>query len=323
MGRYQNILIEAIMNLGDLVALTAVIPLIKKKNPTCEVRFLVKPGFDDLLDNVPGLNGYIVYGYKSGRGIGGVWKLSQLLKSYQFDCFISYDSRKRTEIAAFLARIPNRFTVGSVFGWNTRTHLFTQRSDFTDYNLDTHRTAEAFLEATKRMLDISLNIKNKTYIPLVRSKRKSALIDFEKYIVISIATKSIERSWATANWIKLMNYLLQHSNTNIIIVGVQDDFEQANEVLQSLVSKERVKNLCGKTSLGELIEVLSHSDICVNIDNGIGHLAAALQRGTVTLFPTANPQRFLPVGPASLAVSKDKQGNIDVESVCNAIIKSL
>lgn len=45
--KYKNILIEAIMNLGDLVALTAIVPLIKKYNPEAKVTFLVKAGFDD------------------------------------------------------------------------------------------------------------------------------------------------------------------------------------------------------------------------------------------------------------------------------------
>lgn len=152
--KFKNILIEAIMNLGDLVALTAIIPLIKKYNPGAKVTFLVKEGFDDLLNKVSDLDGYIVYIYKSGGGVRGIWNLAKQLNKRKFDCFISYDPRFRTELATFIAGIPHRFTVGSVFGWNTKTYLFTKRFRFDDYDINSHTTSATFVEATKRMLGI-------------------------------------------------------------------------------------------------------------------------------------------------------------------------
>lgn len=315
--KYKNILVEAIMNLGDLVALTAIIPVIKEYNPEARITFLVKEGFDDLLDKVPSLDKYMVYIYKSGGDVRGVWKLSRQIKAESFDCFLSLDPRFRTEIAAFLGGIPQRLTPGSVFGWPTKTYLFTKRIDMSDYNIATHTTSETCVEATRRLLGVYVN--NMLGTPRIEDRRPpimSLLQNDRPYITLSIATKSKERSWAAANWSELVNRLAQMTHKRIVLIGTKEDCTLSATIKQNIKEEIRLIDLCGKTTLDELINTLAHSDLSINIDNGIGHLAAALGRPTVTLFPTADPRRFIPVGPFSVAVKSEV---ITVNDVLQAI----
>ena len=309
--KYKNILIEAIMNLGDLVALTAIVPLIKKYNPEAKVTFLVKAGFDDLLNKVPSLDGYIVYVYKSGGGAQGIWHLAKQLRTRKFDCFISYDPRFRTELATFIANIPHRFTVGSVFGWNTKTYLFTKRVRFDDYDIDLHTTSATFVEATRRIL--GLDKVHEHYTPCVKDIRPclNCLLGGDvRDITLSVATKSEKRSWPAINWSELINRLSEITDKYIILIGTKEDSTLSSKIIENVNDSSKIIDLCGKTSLDELINLLSHSELSINIDNGVGHLAAALKRPTITLFPTADPKRFIPVGPLSIAVQSKREINV-------------
>lgn len=103
----------------------------------------------------------------------------------------------------------------------------------------------------------------------------------------------------------------------IVLIGTKDDCTLSLKIIENIRDDTKVVDLCGRTSLDELINLLSRTKLSINIDNGIGHLAAALQRPTVTLFPTADPKRFIPVGPLSIAVQPRKE--ISVSDVLRAL----
>lgn len=118
-----------------------------------------------------------------------------------------------------------------------------------------------------------------------------------------------------------ISYILQHVGS-VILVGTKEDYSLASTVIPRLPEKFRacIVNFCGKTSLLELFAILQGARLTVNIDNGIGHIAAALCCPTITLFPTQSPVRFLPMGIKAVAVTPTEGlGCITVEAVVSAI----
>ncbi len=79
----------------------------------------------------------------------------------------------------------------------------------------------------------------------------------------------------------------------IITVGTQRE-NILGEVIREAVPDSL--NLCGKTSLPELMAVLRAADICLTNDSGTMHLAAALDRPGVALFGSTNAAATGPVG---------------------------
>jgi glycosyltransferase involved in cell wall biosynthesis len=75
------------------------------------------------------------------------------------------------------------------------------------------------------------------------------------------------------------------------------------------------KNLIGKTSLNEAIQILGNAKVYVGVDNGLGHLAAAVGCKTVTVFTNTSP-RFR---PAREAVYIDMQSGGRLEDVINGV----
>ena len=77
-------------------------------------------------------------------------------------------------------------------------------------------------------------------------------------------------------------------------MGGGDDAPLGDKI--SAAAPEKVLNLCGKTSLPEMIELLRLGDLLVTNDTGPMHVAAALGKPVVALFGPTEPARTGPYG---------------------------
>ena len=62
-----------------------------------------------------------------------------------------------------------------------------------------------------------------------------------------------------------------------------------------MTSKERVKNLAGKTTITALVSLISNARMVVANDSGVAHMAAAAGVRTVVFFGPSSPERFMPL----------------------------
>ena len=76
----KRILVEGIMHLGDLIASSAIIGPLKREYPDSHITYLITPGMETAIESMPQVDDYIVYRYKSGGDIKGVWELSRKMK---------------------------------------------------------------------------------------------------------------------------------------------------------------------------------------------------------------------------------------------------
>lgn len=103
---YTRILIEGIMHLGDLIASSAIMGPLKREYPDSHITYLITPGLEAAVEAMPQVDDYLVYTYKSGGSIKGVWDLSRRMKQGNYDIFVSFDPRDRTAIAAMFIMEP-------------------------------------------------------------------------------------------------------------------------------------------------------------------------------------------------------------------------
>ncbi len=314
------------MHLGDLVQASSVIPLLNEIYPQAKISFLVTAGLADLFDNIDGLSAVIPYKYKSGGSYLGVYRMAQNLKKYNFDLSISLDPRTRLSSMMWLAGIPTRVGSPSVFGWKPgiERYFFNKYVDFTGYDIRKKPAAMNFQELVKRFAGEKNH--DTVYLPkfslpdaeAVKYIRKATAHVPENALKAALCVRKIgaASNWDSQRYNQVIKYLIDKYDAYIIGVGVKGDedyFLQATEG----VPADRIVNLIAQTSLAQLNAVFRECKILVNIDNGMGHFAAAADCPTVTLIPNIDPEKYRPLHPLTQAVAS----GCECVAVCSAALR--
>ena len=103
------------------------------------------------------------------------------------------------------------------------------------------------------------------------------------------------KRWPAKYFAELVRALAgKFPETRFAILGDQGD-RPLGEII-SRAAPERCLNLCGETSLPEMIEWVRLCDLMVTNDTGPMHVAAALGKPLVALFGPTEPRRTGPYG---------------------------
>lgn len=114
----------------------------------------------------------------------------------------------------------------------------------------------------------------------------------ETYVVLNIgATKSANR-WTAEGFSSLASFVMDRYRIPCVLTGGSGDHEMADAVMKEATSP--VIDLVGKTTIMELVTVLSGAGVVVSCDTGPMHLAVALGKDVIALFGPADPRRTGP-----------------------------
>lgn len=104
------------------------------------------------------------------------------------------------------------------------------------------------------------------------------------------------KRWPPQHYIKLVE-LLRSNKMTVLIVGSIGDVQAAAVIVSGLKHADGVYNLCGKTSLSDLITLLQNLEaVVVGHDSGLLHLGAMLSKTVIGLFGPTAPNLFGPRG---------------------------
>ena len=137
MKQYNNILVNALVNLGDVVLTTSAIALLKKAYPNAKVTMLCKSVVRQAVENNPVIDEVMVFDYKAKRNsLGKMLDMVKEIKRHNFDLSISFDRKLRPAILCFLAGIPTRVGADRIFDDKPSkvTWLYTDTIKIKQYN---------------------------------------------------------------------------------------------------------------------------------------------------------------------------------------------
>jgi len=114
-----------------------------------------------------------------------------------------------------------------------------------------------------------------------------------RWIVIQPGARWPNKRWPVENFAGLVRLLAeQFADARFAIPGGGED-KPLGEII-SRAAPERCLNLCGQTSLPEMVEWLRLCELMVTNDTGPMHVAAALGKPLVALFGPTEPRRTGP-----------------------------
>lgn len=141
-------------------------------------------------------------------------------------------------------------------------------------------------------------IKSSYDIIKFKSRKKSIKLNAnpeEARVCISIGATSAKRIWPADYYAKLIELIGNNFNSEIILVGTEEETDAALEIKKKLSPEINIIDLTGKTSLGELIYLIKDFDLLISADTGTLHIAQIFNVPTVSIF-TGNAN-FYETGP--------------------------
>ena len=114
-------------------------------------------------------------------------------------------------------------------------------------------------------------------------------------ILLQPGARWLNKRWPVGHFGSLVRLLVKKiPNVQFAVLGGKDDAVLGETI--ALAAPGKVLNLCGATSLPEMIEWVRRGDLLVTNDTGPMHVAAALGKPLVALFGPTEPRRTGPYG---------------------------
>lgn len=300
MKQYKNILVNSLVNLGDVVLTTSAIALLKKAYPEAKITMLVRPAVREAVEDNPIIDEVILFEYKAKQNsIRKMWAMAQMLRHRHFDLAISFDRKLRPALLCWLAGIPVRIGPDRVFDDKPSrvTWLYTDVIPIT-HDLENTLQAETYQQIVRgftgmegnaqpvmaRLTDLDYQSADELFSELPAAEKKIALCVKGTFAL---------KTWPGEYFVELIQQLNQKYKAAFFIVGARGDREYADEVIAAM-QPLGVQNFCGKTSLTTLAALLQQADLFVTVDTGAAHIAATTGVPMVTIYGCTSPNRWHP-----------------------------
>ena len=299
MKQYKNILVNALVNLGDVVLTTSAVALLKKAYPSAKITMLVRPVVHEAVENNPVIDEVVLFDYKAKQNsMGKMWSMVQQLRRQHFDLAVSFDRKLRPAILCWLAGIPVRVGPDRVFDDKPSrvTWLYTDVIHIA-HNLENTLQAETYQQIVRGFTGMEGHEKPVMARILPENENRAVALlrqlpQADKKIAFCVKGTFPLKTWPKEYFSVLAAELSQRYSAAFFIVGAPGDRDYADEVITSM--NQPVMNFCGNTSLADLAALLSMADLFVTVDTGATHIAATTGVPMVTIYGCTSQKRWHP-----------------------------
>ncbi len=302
----KKIIIRSTNWLGDAVMTIPAIRAVRETYQDAHISLMATPLVCELLKTLPCIDSFIPYNKRKEHfGIKGLLRAVKTIRSGNYDLAILLQNAVEAAILMLLGGVPQRM------GYNTdgRGLLLTHKVVLRPEDLVIHhkdyylRMLSNFGIKTSSPGDITL--------PLPEEAKKGivGLVPDEyingKELVIGInpgAHFGSAKRWDEKKFAKVADAVIDEFNAKIIITGGPKEVNIASRVEKHM--KNRALNLAGKTTLTQLLPVISLCKVFITNDSGPMHIAAALDKKVVAIFGSTDHMTTSPVCKESILVRK-------------------
>lgn len=302
----QTIIISRTDAIGDVVLTFPLVTMVKKiPGENIKIIFFGKTYTQPVINCCDSIDHFI--NYETFRDFSKQAQ-ADFLKECNADAIIHVFPRKDIAVAAKKARIPLRIgTTNRFYHWlacNRLVMLSRKNSSLheAELNMKLLKPLSSFTDISLKEIPSLYNFKNKYDLP----ENISKLLSPEKFrLIIHPKSNASAREWKADHYQDLIRFL-PDKNFQVIITGGIAEESFISDWAKKLPTS--VLNLVGKLSLEDFIALINVCDGIVAASTGPLHIAAALSKYSLGIFPPIRPMhpgRWAPVGlKAEYLVSK-------------------
>jgi len=288
-----KILILKPSSLGDVIQALPVLRLLKLHWPHSEIHWWIDSAFASLLEHDPDLKGIVRFERRRwGKPI--YWpemiRSIQWLRAQHFDLVIDLQCLARSGSFAWLTR--GEFLIGldeAREGARGFYDIAVPRMSFETHAVDWYLSVLDWLNVPVHF-DFQWLPPQIATAAAVQQRWFTAE---NRWVVLQPGARWDNKRWPVEYFAALVQAMSgEYPGVRFAILGGKDD--QPLGATISHAAPDRCLNLCGQTTLPEMVECVRLSDLMVTNDTGPMHVAAALDKPMVGIFGPTDPRRTGP-----------------------------
>ena len=310
MTTYRNILVYAMVNLGDVILTTSAVALLRKTYPDARITMLSRPIVRAVIEHNPVIDDVILFDYKAKQnGMGRMWAMVRELRARRFDLAISFDRKLRPALLCLLAGIPVRVGPSRVFDDKPSrvTWLYTHTVPIR-HDLDDTLQAETYQEIVRGFTGTEGHARPILPASSAEQRAKAAAIlasaGARRRIGLCVKGTFGLKTWPKEYFAEVVRALHARYDAAFYVTGAPGDYDYAEEVIGAIGLP--VENLCGRTDLMELAALYEQLDLLVSVDTGGAHIAAVTGVPLVVMFGCTSPRRWHPISDNAKAFTSNE-----------------
>lgn len=292
----NEIIISRTDAIGDVVLTLPMCGILKQYFPNTKITFIGQKYTQPIIETCEHIDTFI-----------DVTQLAQYKPNA--DCIIHVFPQKHILKWAYRHKIPVRIcTYSRVYAWwyaNRLVRLHRKNSPFHEAQLNIKLLAPLGIDKWYSLQEISAYY-GMTKLPNLPDFVFNLLDRTKQNWIIHPTSQGSAREWGLEKYKNLIENL-KPEYYNVFITGTEKDKVHLGKWLETLPIS--VHNLVGKLSLYDLIALISYVDGLVAGSTGPLHIAAALGKKAVGIYPSIRPMhpgRWQPVGKQAQYVSIEK-----------------
>ena len=293
----NKILLITLSNIGDAVMTTPVLEALHNTYPRATIDIVTDARASQLFTHCP-YAGNVVLKDKQAGWRGTVALVKQLRRTH-YDLVVDL----RTDGLTLLLHTKHRLTRRG--NRPPGYHAVERHFGVLSRHVDTSTLPAVALwisEAERRYADEQLSA-----------------LPGQRWLVLGPGARWLPKCWPVLRFRALLDQL-QAEFDAVILLGDATELAVCQDIENGLPLP--CINLAGKTDLLQAAAVLAQSQLFVGNDSGLGHIAAATDTPTVTLFGPGDPARYHPWHPQARWI-QSSTGNIEditVEAVMEEVL---
>jgi len=279
-----KILVKLPSKLGDTIMAAYFLRAVKEFYPNSELDVIIAKGLTDLLTLMPYVDNFHEFSKQDFSGPIGNYRFGKLIANKgKYDLFFCLPFSYSSALSGFFTG--SKVRIG--FNREQRGFLFT--------NPVSQPKGLHIVEEFNYLLEYYTG-KNVVFSPLYFQPEDIPEFDLSpnKKLILNIKSGPPSRSIPVKKAISIVKSVLIRYDFEVILTGAPNESDYISKVKDEFIDNMRVINLAGKTSIRELVFVISAAEGMITTDSGNAHIANAVGIPTVVLFGAAYPHRAKP-----------------------------
>jgi ADP-heptose:LPS heptosyltransferase len=307
----SGILVIRTDKIGDVVLTTPAIAALRKRYPHARITGVVSPVAAEIYRASPHLDDHIVLDPALYSGFLGFWRLVRRLRSEKAQAVVVMQARMRVGLAVLLSGA--RYRIGPLSKWwswlcynyGRRQNRSAVEMHEADYNIQLLR--ELGVTVADTWEKTQLTVDDEARRAATRFFVEKGLSRRFKTVAIHPGMAGSALNWPESHYITLGRRLVRRYN--VIVTGGPGEGALVERVFQGIARQQSYSpdsptfaKYVGEKGLAETIALLDQCDGVVAPSTGPMHIAIALGKTVVTVFPPIKVQSAVRWGPYGIPV---------------------